>query len=387
MDPSTKPTTLLESVLAHALELRDDGQADWLERAVEQHPELRDAVAGAARDAELMPRIFGRPVGDDPALGRVLGGRFRLVEAIGAGAMGVVYLAEDLELVRTVAVKVLRAGLLDPALTGRRFLREAEAMAAVQHPSIISVHDRGTTDEGAPYIVMEWVDGIALTEIAERASDRHHHKRSEDAAWLEDELGVATGREASFVRTVVRWVADLASGLELVHGAGVLHRDIKPSNVLVRKSGVPVLLDFGLALLDSDSTLTRGEAILGTPAYMPPEALVRGRNHRVESDVYSLTATLYNLLTLRPPYQGTPTEVLAGIATREPMRAGRLRPGLPRELQAILDKGMHRRPRSRYASAAALEADLRAFLEFRPIEARPVSAAQLLLRRLARSSM
>ena len=151
------------------------------------------------------------------------------------------------------------------------------------------------------------------------------------------------------------------------------------------------VVDFGLARLDQDSSLTFGDSVVGTPAYMPPESLgpvdASGEKHTAASDVYSLTATLYHLLTLRPPYEGTPTEVLAGIATREPVRAAKLRPGLPRELSAILDMGMHRRPRARYESAAALEADLRAFLDHRPLVARPVGALRFAARRVARSRM
>ena len=383
------PTTsaLLESVLARALELRDEGCTEWLELACKDCPELADSVREAAGRTELLPRYFQSSSITDAALGRTIGGRFRLSKRIGAGAMGVVYLAEDIELVRTVAVKILRHGLMDPEESMKRFAREAEAMASVQHPSIITIHDRGRTDEGEPFIVMERIDGTSLNDIVDEARRRSEASQAEDSGWLQHAFGIDSRAESSYLRTVVRWIADLATGLEAVHAAGVLHRDIKPSNVLVRKDGRPVLLDFGIALLDDDSNLTRGATSVGTPSYMPPESLVRGRHRSPLSDVYSLTATLYHLLALRPPYQGTPTQVLTAIATREPVPAVRYRPGLPRDLQAILDKGMQRKPGARYASAGALEADLRAFLDHRPVVARPVTALTRATRMLMRSKV
>lgn len=387
MSPFDEPDGLLESVLANALELRDRGQPDWLEQAVKDCPEHLDAVREAVLQTELMPRMFSDPSHSGEGLGRALGDRFRLSSRIGSGAMGVVYLAEDLELMRTVAVKVLRTGLMDPEESGRRFEREAEAMASVQHPSIITVYDRGHTAEGEPYIVMEWVDGFPLNEVIEKARDLDKSTDVRASGRLQEALGVDPCGESSYLRLAVRWAAELASGLSTVHGAGVLHRDVKPSNVLVRRDGKPVLLDFGLALLEGDSTLTRAASSIGTPAYMPPESLVPSRQRSTSGDVYSLTATLYHMLTLRPPYLGTPSEVLAGIATVEPVPAARLRPGLPRDLQAILDKGMNRKPRARYASTDELEADLRAFLDFRPIQARPVSQLARWSRRVLRSKL
>ena len=341
MGPSQSHPELLENALARALELRDAGNPDWLAEAVRDHPELEGPVREGADSSNLINQLFQDGASSSGLLGRTLGGRYRLTRRIGGGAMGVVYQAEDGELARTVAVKVLREGLLDPEVSLQRFVREAEAMASVRHGSVITVHDRGLTDEGAAYIVMEWVPGATLTEVAQHGLARRQQgtKDLDGVDWLHDGLELETDGETSYLRLVVRWIADLAAGLQAVHEAGVLHRDIKPSNVLVRGSGQPVLLDFGLARLDRDSSLTFGDSVVGTPAYMPPESLgpggKDGERHTPASDVYSLAATLYHLLTLRPPYEGTPTAVLAGIATREPVRAAKLWPGLPRELSAI----------------------------------------------------
>ncbi|MEZ6016311.1 MAG: serine/threonine-protein kinase [Planctomycetota bacterium] len=383
MSPATHTSQELEAALSLALELRDSGQEDWLSAACDGRPGLMREVQAAVGSADELPALIGNSAARDGLIGQRLGGRFELRERIGAGAMGVVYLAEDLELRRKVACKVVRHGLMAPEQALERFVREARAMAAVQHSSVITIHDRGRTQDDEVYIVMELVDGAALSDVIEASS----RVERDDNGWLEARFGIATTGESSYLRTVVGWAADLAAGLEAVHAAGVLHRDIKPSNILVRRDGRPVLLDFGIALLEDHGTLTRGATSIGTPAYMPPEALEREGKRTPASDIYSLAATLYHMVTLRAPYEGTPTQVLTALATREPMPAAKLRPGLPRDLQAILDKGMHRRPSARYATAGALEADLRAFLEFRPIAARPVTRLERARRRFARSRL
>ena len=375
----------LEALLSRALELRDAGQTDWLAEACGARPEAQAAVLAAVERADSLPGWIDPGLPRVVARGQPLAGRFRLVDTIGAGAMGVVYLAEDLDLRRQVACKLVHHGLMPAEQALARFAREAEAMAAVQHPSVITVHDRGRTDEGQVYIVMELVDGVSLAAYLDEASGRAEGARGDDAAWIEAQLAISTRGESSRLRTVVRWVADLAAGLEAVHRAGVLHRDVKPSNVLLRRDGRPVLIDFGIAMLDGQGGGTRGGTSVGTPTYMPPEALRADAPRTPAGDVYGLAATLYHLLTLRAPYQGTPNEVLAQLATGEPVPAAKLRPGLPRDLQAVLEKGMHRNPARRYASAGAFEADLRAFLEYRPVAARPATALERGLRRIARS--
>ena len=375
----------LEPLVSRALELRDEGRADWLAEACRGRPETEAAVRAAVERVDTLPEWIDGAAGRGSAPAQRLGERFRLLERIGAGAMGVVYLAEDLELRRKVACKVVHHGLMPPEEALERFAREAEAMAAVQHPAVVTIHDRGRTEGGQVYIVMELVDGPPVSEFLAATGAGAERARGDAAAWIESELAVSTRGETSRLRTVVRWVADLAAGLEAVHRAGVLHRDVKPSNMLLRRDGRPVLIDFGIALLGEQGTGTRTGTSVGTPSYMPPEALRRGSPRTPASDVYGLAATLYHLLTLHAPYEGTPTEILAQLATVDPVPASKRRPGLPRDLQAILDTGMHRDPARRYPSAAAFEADLRAFLEFRPVAARPVTRVERAMRRLARS--
>lgn len=379
--PSEDPA---QAVVEHALELRDAGREDWLEHATRDCPELASQVAAAVRTTDQMNALFSDST-VTALTGTTLEGRFRIGACIGAGAMGVVHRAEDLKLVRSVAVKVLRGGVFDKERSVRRFLREAEAMASVQHPAVVTVYDHGQFENSDPYIVMEFVDGVPLSSIVEDAAERVAKGAPLDAMWLAREFGIVVPAGTGWTELAVTWAAELAAGLEVVHEAGVLHRDIKPSNVLVRRDGHAVLLDFGLALLDDDSTLTRGQTSVGTPVYMPPEALERGVKRGPTTDVYSLCATLYHLVTLEQPYSGLPTEVLAALATREPEPVRSVRPGLSRDLAAIVEMGMERKAKTRYASAALLEADLQAFLDRRAVVARPITPLRRGLRRAARS--
>jgi serine/threonine-protein kinase len=238
-----------------------------------------------------------------------------------------------------------------------RFEREAQAMAAVDHPSVIAIHDRGRTARDEAFIVMEFVDGVQLGTLIDDLAERLEDGRPVESGVLSEQLGIDTQGEDNYLRVAVEWVADLAAAIHQTHAAGVVHRDIKPSNILIRRDGRPVLLDFGVALLEDAATF-----------------------------VYSLAAVLYCLISLRPPYKGTPTQVLASLATREPEPLEKLRRDVPRDLQAIVEQGMARRPGQRYADASALEADLRAFLEHRPIKARPTGPIRRLARRVRNSN-
>ncbi|MCA8951995.1 MAG: serine/threonine protein kinase [Planctomycetes bacterium] len=368
----------LPLLVAAAMELRDGGVEPPYEEICRARPDLVEQVRQSVEFAARLPDI-ARP---DQS---VLGGRYRLDARIGAGAMGVVYRGTDKELGRPVAIKILRAAMLDAEEADARFLREAEVMAAIRHPAVATLHDRGRTPEGDTYLVMELLEGVPLADLLDEAERRGAAVHGEHTDWIAAALGGGDLPEPTFLRTAVRWIAELAAGLHAAHEAGVVHRDIKPSNIFVRQDGRPVLLDFGIASRQNHATITRAGGALGTPAYMAPESLDDRRLPQRQTDVYGLGATLYHLLTLRAPFRGTPSQILAKLQQREPTPARRLRPTLPRDLQAILDKALARRPATRYATAADLGADLLAFLEHRPVAARPVWAATRLLRRVRRS--
>ena len=374
------------ALLALALEKRDSGEALVIAELCRERPELATALAEALGLAAQVGQLSERSQDVDTRLGQVLARRYRLEQRLGAGAMGVVYRAVDQQLKRNVAIKLLQSDLFSAPEASARFLREAEVLAAVQHRAVVTVYDRGEVGDGPMFVAMELLDGAPLSALLDVAGDRLRSGNSSDSSdWLRDVLGQSAELDASYLRQVVRWAADLAAGLHAAHQVGVFHRDVKPSNVFVRRDGSAVLLDFGVAARSSERTLAQRDAAIGTPAYMAPEQLRGGVAPAATLDVYGLTAALYHMLVLTPPYTGTISEVMARLQRHDPVPAYRVRPGLPRDLQAILDRGMAREPGLRYATAAELEADLRAFLAYRPVVARPVGVFGRIWRKAKRS--
>jgi len=295
-------------------------------------------------------------------------GRFQIVRELRRGGFGVVFLAHDPVLRRDVALKVPRPdALLTPDLR-RRFLREAQAAARLTHPNLVAVHEVG---EVGPicFIAAAYCDGPTLD------------------AWLQERAEPAPPRLAAHI------VAALADAVHYAHTQGVLHRDLKPSNVLLESSSpaaarpaddeppfIPKLTDFGLAKLaecDAEETQTRRGTRLGTPGYMAPEQ-ADGRLNEVgpRTDVYSLGALLYELLTAQPVFRGsTDLDTLHRVLVDEPIPPRRLQPDLPRDLEAICLMCLEKQPGRRYETSAALASDLRRFLAGEATEARPLSAA------------
>jgi tetratricopeptide (TPR) repeat protein len=331
------------------------GERPGIEDYARLHPDL------APRIRRLFPALValeGAGGGDAPpalAPGRLFG-RYRIEGEIGRGGMGVVHDATHVALGKRVALKVLAAGNADRT---ERFLREARTAAQLHHTNIVPVFDVGEA-EGVPYYAMERIEGLGLDQAARP-------------------------REAG---PRFRWIAELgaqaADALEHAHRRGVIHRDVKPSNLLVDAGGVLWVTDFGLARRAEDPSLTSTRAIVGTPRFMSPEqaeATRQGVDHR--TDVYSLGATLYELLAGRPAFEGeTMAEVVRQVLTREPLRPRRIDPLVPRELETVVLKAMAKRPEDRYPTARALAEDLRRWLAREPVRAQP-AGPWLRLRRWA----
>jgi WD40 repeat protein len=276
---------------------------------------------------------------------------FELLGEIGRGGMGVVERARQIKLGRLIALKTILAGPKASPTQLARFRTEAEAAAQLRHPNIVQVFEVGEHD-GCPFLVLELVDGPNL--------DRR----------LEGTPLSAT--EAA------RLVGVLARAIQHAHERGVVHRDLKPSNVLIAPDGTPRIADFGLARLDGHAGLTPSEAVLGTPSYMAPEqAAGKVGAAGPLADVYSLGAILYQCLTGRPPFRGDSTlETVRQVLTEDPVPPTRLQPGLPRDLETVCLKCLHKDPARRYPSAAELAADLERFLGHEPIRARPASVVE-----------
>ncbi|MFN0151606.1 MAG: protein kinase domain-containing protein [bacterium] len=328
---------------------------------VEQFLRARGGTnAELARTLEEVARRL-RGVHAGPILAASAGsqlGEFRLIDRIGTGGMGVVYLAEQTSLGRNVALKVMRPEIAESDAARRRFLREARAAAALCHPSIVAVHSVGE-DGGVRYIAMELVPGQSLDALL-----KERERRGEN---------VATKR-------VLSWGMELASALAYAHAQGIVHRDIKPSNVRITTEDHALLLDFGLAreLGSDDATLTH--SFVGTPRYAAPEQLLRGRGDvGPVSDVYSLGVLLYRAFSGRAPFEGQTLEQLVHeMAVGDAPRLRALRPDLPRDVETVVLHAIEKDPARRYASATALGADLSALLELRPIAARPQSVFERL---------
>ena len=273
-------------------------------------------------------------------------GDYELHEEIGRGGMGVVYRATQKSLGRTVALKMLLRRDLASAADLARFRSEAEAAARLDHPGIVSIFEVGECD-GHPFYSMQFVEG---TTLARR---------------------LAAGRMPS--REAAALLAKVADAVQAAHDRGVLHRDLKPSNILIDAVGEPHVSDFGLAKrLEGDASVTHTGAILGTPCYMSPEQAAGSRGDvGPTSDVWSLGAILYQMLTGRPPFQAaTPMDTLLAVLESDPPVPRSLERGVDRDLEMIALKSLQKPQDLRYASAADLAADLRSFLAGEPVAAR-----------------
>ena len=292
---------------------------------------------------------------------------YRVLEKVGEGGMGVVYRALDTHLDRTVALKLLRPEAVGDAERRWRFLREAKAASALNHPNIVTIHDVAA-DQSVDFIVMEFVEGTSLDRLIPKG-------------------GLP-------VDEVIRTGGQIASALGAAHAAGIVHRDVKPANVVVGPGGRVKVLDFGLAKLmepasgslleTSDSTATaasvvertRQGVILGTVAYMSPEQ-AEGKPVDARSDVFSLGAVLYEMLAGRRPFEGDSyLKTLTAILRDPPAPLGTVRPGVPAALARIVARALEKRPEDRYASATAMERELAALAE-------PATASRSLVRRPA----
>lgn len=272
--------------------------------------------------------------------------RYTFVKVLGSGGMGRVFKAFDPRLKRYVALKFIRQG--DPEYT-RRFLTEARAQARVDHPNVAEVFEAGEV-EGRPYIAMQLIEGSTLKERYGEMS----------------------------IQEKVEVVAQVAEGLEAAHRLGLVHRDVKPGNVMVEEDGDgrlrPYLMDFGIARELESPQLTVTGMVVGTPAYLAPEQAGGEGPVDRRADIYSLGATLYEILTGRPPFEGeTSHKVLLRVVSEEPAPLRRANRELPEDLSTIVMKCLEKDPARRYTTALELAADLRRFVAGEPIAARPAT--------------
>ncbi len=364
-DHDTVHQRAIADVLSSLTERLQGGESIELSDVVERFPNYKDELTelwplvmltemagenaspvdetAAAKENELTEKQLPTTFGD-----------FELVEEIGRGGMGVVYRARQQSLGREVALKLILLDHLASETDRARFYAEARAAAKLEHPHIVPVYDLGDV-QGRPYISMKLIEGSTLSSQLQNG-----HMDGKSAAKL---------------------LIPLCQAVQYAHENSVLHRDVKPSNIMINHEGQAFLTDFGLAKdLRETPTLTRTGAVVGTPAYMPPEQ-ASGQKPTLDptSDVYSLGAVLYHMITGQPPFVGrTGLETVLMVMEQDPPSPRSLTRGLDRDLEMIILRCLQKPPDLRYASASALEQDLNAYLNNEEIAARSGRFSQII---------
>jgi serine/threonine protein kinase len=383
-------------------EMERGGIPPDVDELVAEHPDLADELRGYVDSLNVLHQMTAglRPMptraepSAEPATKRL--GDYDILREIGRGGMGIVYEARQLSLNRHVALKVLPFAAMMDEKQIARFRNEAQAAAQLHHPNIVPVHAVGQ-ERGVHYFAMQYVPGqsleAALRELhgeagqggaagSERASKSTAiagAQASHEEA-LADTFAAFTTKESTrsrrYCESVARLMIQAADAIQHAHDCGVIHRDVKPSNLLLDRQGKLWVTDFGLARMQSDSGVTITGDVVGTLRYMSPEQAA-GATGLVDAraDVYSLGATLYEMLTLRPAHSGdNRQQMLRNIETREPPAPRSINPSIPPDLETITLRAMAKSRDDRYLSAKQLADDLRRFLEGRPTIARRPTA-------------
>jgi serine/threonine-protein kinase len=358
----------LSDLLLRWEELRDQGRPATVEDLCRDCPELvetlrrkvqaleaMDSVLCPAPTAPLEPSTQECAPADPAAAARVSRAHgllphvpgYEVLRELGRGGMGVVYAARHARLDRHVALKMILLGPHASEEQRRRFRAEAEAVARIQNPNIVQIYEVGEAD-GLAFCALELIDGGNLAQ--------------------------RLGGVPQPPREAAELVAMLAGAVQAAHASGIVHRDLKPTNVLLTRTGVAKVADFGLAKrLDTDATLTATGAVLGTPSYMAPEQSAGSKTVGPAADVWALGAIFYECLTGRPPFRAANRlDTLEQVREQEPVPPAQLQPRVPRDLETICLKCLRKDPSKRYARAQDLADDLRRFLRGEPIRARPV---------------
>jgi serine/threonine protein kinase len=369
-----------EQLLARCIQAWATEGGAAVEAVCREHPDLSERLRSSLDGLQRLGLL-----GEEQAPESI--GPYRLLRPLGQGGMSVVHLVWDAEAKRRVALKASHTPLSSDDRIRARFRQEILAVTALDHPNIVPLLDVGEA-EGRPYFTMEYVPGATLAQLVEclRSTGISPVEVSgEDVSLLVTELALAVLDDGelpqpgdhwpgTWVEAVARWMLDVAEALAHAHERHIVHRDVKPSNIMISWEGRARLFDLGLARMTDAPGLTRSGDFTGTPYYVSPEQLTgshRDVDHR--TDVFSLGVTLYELLTFQRPFDGPSTaHVFRQVVDKDPTPPRRLVPRLPPDLETICLSALEKNPAARYQSAEEMAADLRRFLEYRPVHARPV---------------
>ena len=381
----------LDEIVQQFIDSKLQGQNPDLDEILKKYPDLAEKIRQRIRNFEKINNLFADLTGngeendlEHQLIGQKLGD-FEILELIGTGGMGAVFLAKQISLDRQVALKVISdvRGIHSRML--ERFKREANLLAKISHPNIVPIYEVGQHGPYS-YFAMEYVNGISLSDILTniRISNPNINASVIFSDYVKSRnlthVNISHIKQGTpiidkeYIKTISRIIIDIASALDHVHKQGILHRDIKPSNILIDTTGKAKLVDFGLANSETTQPITITGELFGTPNYMPPEQIQYPDKVDKRSDIYSLGATYYECLTFHTPFEGaTINEILTKIISKEAPPPRKYCLKLSKDLDTILLHTLKKNPADRYNSALEFVNDIRNALDFKPIIARKTS--------------
>lgn len=400
----------IEQIVQQFVDAQLRGENPDINYFVKQYPDLEDKIKQRIQNLREIDSLFAslmqadeNDFQDTPTEYDLIGqklGDFEVVKLIGRGGMGAVFLAHQISLDREVALKVVSDISRARGKSLERFKREAKVLAKISHPNIVPIYEVG---EQGPYsyFAMGHIKGVSLDKIlasihnakpGDKASDIMR-KCLEAQAEVYDvkqqtDSGTVAEIDTEYIINISKIIISIASALDYAHKIGILHRDVKPSNILIDSNGTPKLVDFGLARVETQQTITISGEFFGTPNYVSPEQINKPENVDCRSDVYSLAATYYECLTLHPPFEGnTANETLTRVISRETVPPKKYCPRLSTDFNTILLHALEKSPEDRYQTATDFAMDIENVLEFKPITAKRPSVTQKAYKTLRRNPL